>query len=49
MFKLRWHVARWMIHAAIRVAPSGPARAALVAHLEAFGAEVMRALAERRK
>ena len=40
----RWHVARWMIHTALRIAPAGPARSLLVDHLNAYGRTVLAAL-----
>lgn len=41
---VRWHVARWMIHAALRIAPAGPARTLLVDHLNAYGRALLAAL-----
>jgi hypothetical protein len=40
----RWHVARWMIHTAMRIAPAGPAQTLLVDHLNAYGRTVLAAL-----
>jgi len=42
----RWHVARWMVHTALTIAPKGPPRTLLVGYLNAYGREVMEALSE---
>jgi hypothetical protein len=40
----RWHLANWMVHAALKVAPKGPARTLLVDYLNAYGREVLDAI-----
>lgn len=51
VFMARWHVARALIHLGVRLAPPGPAKQILVQYLEAYGREVLAALAahEQRK
>lgn len=41
----RWHIARVMIHTAIRIAPAGPAKTALEEYLNAYGIMVLRTIA----
>jgi hypothetical protein len=43
-WRIRWHIARVMIHAALRIAPTGAARSRLVDYLDAFGREVAAAV-----
>ena len=40
----RWHLARWMIHTALWIAPRGKARDLLVAYITGYGHEIMEAL-----
>lgn len=37
----RWHLARWLVHGGLVIAPKGPARDLLVGYLNAYGREVM--------
>lgn len=39
----RWHVARWMIHTALLIAPPGRARASLTAWITIWGEHVVAA------
>ena len=43
---LRWHVARFLIHLGIAIAPDGPVRDLLLRYLEAFGDEILRAYSQ---
>lgn len=45
---VRWHIARVMIHTALRIAPAGPARKALEEYLNAYGRMVVSALSKAR-
>ena len=40
----RWHIARWMIHTALHIAPHSKAKTLLLAYLNGYGQEIMDAI-----
>lgn len=44
MWRIRWHIARFLVHLGLHIAPRGPARDLFVSALERESAAILRAL-----